>query len=112
MIKTIGLLRAKPGYSREQFSQHWQNVHGALSKNVPGIRRYVQNHVISDRPAQQGIPHLGMQIDGVVEMWYDSLADYELSRASSELKALHADGVIFIGGSQGFIVDERDIIQR
>ena len=87
MIKTIGLLRAKPGISREEFARHWRDVHGPLSLGVPGIRRYVQNHITQERPTQQNLRPIEAQIDGIVEMWYDNWDDYERSRNSPEVKA-------------------------
>lgn len=112
MIKTIGLLRAKPGMSRADFARHWRDVHGPLSLGVPGIRRYVQNHITQERPTQQNLRPIEAQIDGIVEMWYDNWDDYERSRNSPEVKALHADGGNFIDGIKGFIVEEVDIIKR
>ena len=112
MIKTIGFLRARPGMTREQFARHWLEVHGPMSLAVPGIRRYVQNHIVTDRPARHDIPAIEAQIDGVVEMWYDSMADLERAAASPELKALHDDGAIFIGGFNGYFIEEKIIIDR
>jgi uncharacterized protein (TIGR02118 family) len=112
MIKTVSFLRARPGMTREEFARHWLEVHGPLSLGVPGIRRYVQNHIVQDRPARHDIPAIEAQVDGVVEMWYDNWDDYELSRSSTQVKALHADGALFIGGIKGFVVEEKTIIER
>ena len=112
VIKTIALLRAKPGMTREQFAEHWLHVHGPLSLGVPGIRTYIQNHIVRQRPPRQDIPAIDAQIDGFVEMWYDSMEDYERASASPEIKALHADGAIFIGGVDGYFVEEKTIIKR
>ena len=112
MIKTISLLRAKPGITREQFARHWLEVHGPLALGVPGIRTYIQNHIVNQRPPRQDIPAIGAQIDGFVEMWYDSMADLERAAASPQLKALHEDGAIFIGGFNGYFIEEKIIIDR
>ena len=80
MIKVIGLLRRKPGISREEFLRHWKDHHGALAMRVPEfarhVRKYVQVHRVSipqldaqERYSQTGLP---MEYDGAVEMWFDS----------------------------------------
>ena len=80
MIKVIGLLRRKPGISREEFLRHWKDHHGALAMRVPEfarhVRKYVQVHRVSipqldaqERYNQTGLP---MEYDGAVEMWFDS----------------------------------------
>jgi uncharacterized protein (TIGR02118 family) len=108
VIKTIGLLRAKPGISREEFAKHWLQVHGPLSLPVPGIKRYYQNHIVRDRQLAT-LPAIDAQIDGIVEMWYESWDDFEKASNSPEIKALHADGATFIGGFKGFVVEEKII---
>ena len=66
MVKTLLVMKRKKGFTREQFLKHWKEVHGPLfvAKNVPGVRRYVQNHAV-----------LGMddEVDGVAETWWDDL---------------------------------------
>lgn len=112
MIKTISLLRAKPGFTREQFEKHWLEVHGPLALGIPGIRTYIQNHIVGQRPPRQDIPAIGAQIDGFVEMWYDSMEDYQRASASPQIRALHDDGATFIGGINGFFVEEKTIFRR
>ena len=49
MIKTIGLLTRKDGWTHEQFMRHWIDIHAPLAHAVPGLRRYVQNHISGER---------------------------------------------------------------
>ncbi len=49
MIKTIGLLTRKDGWSHEQFMKHWVEVHAPLAHAVPCLRRYVQDHITGER---------------------------------------------------------------
>jgi uncharacterized protein (TIGR02118 family) len=49
MIKVIGLLTRRPELTHEQFVKHWLEVHGPLAHAVPGVRRYVQSHIIGTR---------------------------------------------------------------
>ena len=54
MIKTVGLLSRKPGWTHEQFVEHWVEIHAPLAHAVPGLRRYVQNHIKDER--RRGAP--------------------------------------------------------
>ena len=49
MIKTVGLLTRKAGWTHQQFMKHWVEVHAPLAHGIPGLRRYVQNHIIGER---------------------------------------------------------------
>ena len=49
MIKSIGLLTRKDGLSHDEFVKHWYEVHAPLAHAVPGVRRYVQSHILEER---------------------------------------------------------------
>jgi len=49
MIKSLSLLTRRPEFSHEQFVKHWLEIHGPLALVVPGLRRYVQSHIIDER---------------------------------------------------------------
>jgi uncharacterized protein (TIGR02118 family) len=78
---------------------------------VPGLRRYVQSHIVGER-TRSDIPSTNVEVDGIAETWYDDLAAMERANASSEAKALHADGALFIGRIKSFITEEKVIIPR
>jgi uncharacterized protein (TIGR02118 family) len=78
---------------------------------VPGLRRYVQSHIVGER-TRPDIPPTDIEVDGVAETWYDDLAARERANASPEAKALHADGALFIGRIKSFITEEKVIIPR
>ncbi|HTV44023.1 MAG TPA: EthD domain-containing protein [Stellaceae bacterium] len=109
MIKTVGLLTRKDGLSHEEFVEHWYKVHAPLAHVVPGVRRYVQSHIIGER-SRSDIPATGVEIDGIAELWYDDRAAMERANATPEAKRLHDDGALFIGRIKSFIVEERVII--
>ena len=48
MIKRVTLLTRKAGMTREQFTRHWLEVHAPLAHAVPGLRRYVQSHIVEE----------------------------------------------------------------
>ena len=111
MIKSVSLLTRKAGLSHEEFVKHWLEVHAPLAHGVPGLRRYVQSHIVGER-TRTDIPTTDVEVDGVAETWYDDLAAMERASASPEAKVLHADGALFIGRIKSFITEEKVIIPR
>ena len=109
MIKSIGLLTRKAGLTHEQFMKHWVEIHAPLALKVPGIRRYVQSHILEERH-RPDVPDIGVSVDGVAELWYDDPDAFARAVATPEMKALHADGALFIGRTQSFMVHEHVVI--
>jgi len=109
VIKAISLLVRKDGMTHEQFVTHWLEIHGPLARAVPGIRRYVESHLLSDRK-RPDIPSMDIDIDGIAELWYDSREAMDRVMATPEAKTLLADGATFIGRIRSFIVEEKAII--
>jgi len=111
MIKSISLLTRKEGLSHEDFVRHWVEVHAPLAHAVPGLRRYVQSHIVGER-RRPDIPTTDVEVDGIAETWYDDRDAMVRSNASPEAKALHADGAVFIGRIKSFVTEEKVIIPR
>lgn len=109
MIKTIGLLTRKPGWTRERFMQHWVETHAPLARQVPGLRRYVQNHIVGER-RRADIEETAVDVDGIAELWFDDQAALEAASRTPEMKALHADGALFIGRLKSYTVEEKIIV--
>ncbi len=111
MIKSISLLTRKDGISHEEFIHHWVEVHAPLAHAVPRLRRYVQSHILAER-RRPDIETLAVQIDGIAELWYDSLEDMQIAMTSPEAKILHDDGATFIGKIKSFTIEEKVIVPR
>ncbi len=111
MIKAISLLVRKDGLTHEQFVKHWLEVHAPLAHAVPGIQRYVQSHIVAERK-RVDISGLDVEADGIAELWYDDRAAMERAMATPEMKALPADGILFIGRIKTFLVEEKVIIPK
>jgi uncharacterized protein (TIGR02118 family) len=109
MIKVVGLLTRKPELTHEQFVQHWLNIHGPLARAVPGVRRYVQSHIVGTR-TRPDIPETDIEIDGIAELWYDDQAALARAAATPEMKRLTDDGALFIGQIKSYVVKEKQII--
>src|SRR5258707_15828717 len=109
MIKTVGLLTRKSGWTHEQFMKHWVGTHAPLAHKVPGLRRYVQNHIQGER-TRADIEATAVEIDGIAELWFDDQAALETAPRTRERKALHADGALFIGRIKSYTVEEKVIV--
>ncbi|MCC6535695.1 MAG: EthD family reductase [Burkholderiales bacterium] len=111
MIKSISLLTRKAHLSHEEFVRHWVEVHAPLAYDVPRLKRYVQSHILAER-TRPDIETLEVAIDGIAELWFDSLEDMQVAMASPQAKALHADGATFIGRIKSFTIEEKVIVPR
>ena len=109
MIKTVGLLTRKSGWTHEQFMKHWVGTHAPLAHKVPGLRRYVQNHIQGER-TRADIEATAVEIDGIAELWFDDQAALETASRTPEMSALHADGALFIGRIKSYTVEEKVIV--
>jgi len=71
LIKCFEVQHKRSDLTREQFVQYWKGTHGPLfaSKcDLPGMRKYIQNH-----PIDAG-PEFESEVDGgVVEFWWDDV---------------------------------------
>ncbi len=85
MLKTIVLIKRRPDLSQADFLAYWRGHHAALAAKLPGMRRYVQNHVDPEI-----LPGLS-QFDGVAESWFDDANAILALRGAPELRALRAD---------------------
>ena len=73
MVKSISLLTRKEGMTHQQFMKHWVDVHAPLAHAVPGLRRYVQSHIVEER-LRPDIRATDVDIDGIAALWFDRIA--------------------------------------
>jgi uncharacterized protein (TIGR02118 family) len=106
VIKRVSLVRRKQGMSVEDFQKHWREVHGPLAVRVPGLRRYIQSHVLLETYDGATPP----TYDGMVETWWDSVEASEQARLTPEREAVDADGRNLFSSSTGLITTEVPII--
>jgi uncharacterized protein (TIGR02118 family) len=103
MIKFVVVLYRKAGTRRGEFRRYLRDVHGPMAEAIPGLRRYVQNHVADDPTrANPGW-------DAVIELWWDDLHTMEMGWASPEGRRSTADLEAFadLGRTTWSIVDEQ-----
>lgn len=111
MIKRMGLLKRKPEFTPEQFRKHWLEIHGPLGQNVPGVRRYVQHHVVGET-RHPDLPPAAQPYDGIVELWFDDEDAMKKALATPEAKAMFADGTLFIESVTSYIVESEVLVHE
>lgn len=81
LVKMFVLLKRKPGMSLADFRQYWLETHGPLVLNLPGVRRYLQCHVVD------GFYAVGeSRFDGVEQIWFDDTRSIEKMMESPQYK--------------------------
>ncbi len=78
MVKFMVVLYRRPDVSVEEFRANLRQIHGPMSERIPGLRRYVQNHVAAD-PSRA---HPGW--DAIVELSWDDWESMEAGWRSPE----------------------------
>jgi uncharacterized protein (TIGR02118 family) len=62
-VKVYAFMVKKKGLTDDEFHAHWREPHARLTKKVPQIKRYLQNHGIGSEPTVRGLaatPYLGI----------------------------------------------------
>jgi len=104
MVKVLTFIKRKSGMPVDEFQTYWRNEHPKAVTRLPGIRRYVQSHVLPDTYAKREPVY-----DGIAEVWAD---DTEALRAMTK-SAAHPDLIVdearFIDRSQMGIIVTDDV---
>ena len=85
MLKFMVVLYRKPELSETEFHRFLREVHGPMALQIPGLRKYIQNHITPD-PTRK---HPGW--DAIVELYFDDWSSMESAWATPEGKAATAD---------------------
>lgn len=106
MITRLWLGTRRDGLDRAAFSAHWHDVHGSYGLAIPGLRAYVQNHLLDDA-SPLGHPWF----DGCSELDFDDVPAMVAAFASPELDAADADERAFADPDRfGVVVTERHLL--
>ena len=81
MLKFVVVLYRRPDISAERFHAILRDEHGPMAERLPGLRRYVQNHVAAD-PNRR---HPGW--DAVIELYWDDWESMEAAWRTPEGEA-------------------------
>ena len=106
--KLIFQLKRKPGWSLADARQYWIEVHGPIVTKLPGLRRYVQSHLV-DAAYLYAEP----KWDGVAQLWVDNAAAMQRLLDSSEFtQGAWPDGEKFLDlpVARSFVAQEHQVI--
>jgi uncharacterized protein (TIGR02118 family) len=81
LVKTIFQLKRKPGMSLAEARKYWIDVHGPIVCKLPGLRRYVQSHLLDG-----AYSYAEPKWDGVAQLWVDDVAAMQRMFDSPEFK--------------------------
>lgn len=90
MIKSVVLLKKRPDLTFEAFTDYWRNQHPRVVEQLPGIRRYVQSHIL------QTIQPQPAPFDGIGEAWFEDETALHAVRKSEAFARLIADEANFL----------------
>jgi uncharacterized protein (TIGR02118 family) len=85
MVKFMVVLYKKPEMSETEFHNFLRDVHGPMALKIPGLRRYVQNHVVAD--PKRKAPGW----NAIVELYFDNRESMEAAWATPEGEQATAD---------------------
>lgn len=91
MINAFTLLKRKPGLSVAEFQRYWRHEHADLIARLPGVKRYVQSHVLGEY-------HQGKEpiYDGIAELSVNNSQAFREISTSDAYAAVQADEERFL----------------
>jgi uncharacterized protein (TIGR02118 family) len=105
MSKVIFVLHRRADLTREQMAEQWSGQqHTSIVNKVPGLARWVQNHVTS-APSEP-------ICDGVGELWFDSDEAMQQALSSPEMGAAVEDARRFLDMEKTglIVVEEKPVV--
>ena len=106
MVKVLTFITRKAGMPLDEFQKYWRERHPDAVTRLPGIRRYVQSHVLPAMYAKGEPPH-----DGIAEVWADDTNALRQMTQSPAHPALIEDEARFIDRSRmGVIITEEHVV--
>lgn len=106
MLKFVVVLYRRPDLSVEEFRAILEGEHADMARALPGLRRYIQNHVVADATRE----HPGW--DAVVELFWDTRDAMEAAWRSDEGRraTAHLSEFADLDRSAWSIVEERVLL--
>ena len=92
----------------QAFNEHWLRVHGELARHMPGVHRYLQNHVQERLHAIE--PDPDHPVDAISQQWFDDIGAMERCERSDEYAAVKRDIPNFQGAITILVLQETPVI--
>jgi uncharacterized protein (TIGR02118 family) len=107
MVKALTFIKRRAGMSVEEFQTYWRTHHPGAVTKLPGIRRYVQSHVLPTAYGKGEPVH-----DGIAEVWADDTNALRAMTQSPAYAAVVADEAKFIDRARmGVLVTEEHVVK-
>ncbi len=116
LLKRMSTIKRRADISPEQFRHEWAVVHAAHLRNMPGVLGYRQNHVIErsyripGQLATKTADYDQLPIDGMVELWFQSVETLAAAFASPAGQAAMQHATTFIEEITTYLVEPRRIV--
>ena len=109
MVKLIYCINRLPGMSVADFQRYWRETHAPIAGAIPGVRRYVQCHVLLELYDRDTEP----PYDGAAELWFDDLDALRAAMRTPEVEAAREDERNFIDHARValFITEENPVVE-
>jgi uncharacterized protein (TIGR02118 family) len=105
MIKMVYCIKKKCELSSEEFFDRWTHAHAQMGSRIPGVKKHVQNFVVLHEGG------IGQTIDGIVELWFESLDSLIQAQQSLQWREVIVDQEEFTEPGHGmmFLCEEHEI---
>lgn len=108
-VKVYAFIVKKHDISDEQFHSHWRHPHGDLTKQIPQINRYLQNHGVANPAALGGLPT--MPYLGIATIWVADVSKLDDIFKDPGFKDVHEDELNLLERSQlAWLVSQETVV--
>lgn len=109
LIKVVAYLGRAAGISHERFLHEWWNVFSHESAAIPGFVGYNQNIVIDRINAGSPLSYDELPIDGVVELWFESVEAFDEFKSSPEYARAAKHARAFVGALNAYFSETHSV---
>ena len=108
MYKLISIVKRKPGITKQEFKEYYENHHKKLGEQYlpPFCKKYLRRYLEAIPSPMKPGQAPGPDIDCMVEFWFESVADYRAFEASvsspERIKLITADEERFVDRANTF----------
>src|SRR5262249_5138990 len=107
MVKVLTFIKRKTGMPVDEFQTYWRTRHPDVVTRLPGIRRYVQSHVLTASYAKREPIY-----DGIAEVWADNTDAFRTMTKSPVHPELVADEARFIDRARMGVIVTEDHVEK
>ncbi|MGB3413447.1 MAG: EthD domain-containing protein [Microbacteriaceae bacterium] len=108
-VRNFTLISKRQDLSQEEFRRYWTEVHAPIAQRLPGLIGYVQHHVV-DTGARGDFPAPPADVDGIVELIFESRAAMDAALSGPVGEELVEDARNFQSQMRKYIVEDVVIV--